>query len=167
MNGKLGDFGLARLYERGSNPHTTYVVGTMGYLAPELLCTGRATPATDVFSFGVFLLEIACGRRSIEVVGMNEETFTLVNYVLEHMRSRSLVNIVDPRFRGDYDAAEVYLILKLGLLCSHPVSTERPGMRQVVQYLSGDLLVPGVVANAMSGAGTHKSTNGGASTYNA
>ncbi|OEL12679.1 L-type lectin-domain containing receptor kinase IV.2 [Dichanthelium oligosanthes] len=143
MNSKLGDFGLARLYERGSNPYTTYVVGTMGYLAPELLCTGRATPATDVFSFGVFLLEIACGRRSIEVDSMNdEETFTLVNYVLEHCRNRSLVNVIDPRLRGDYDAAEAYLILKLGLLCSHPVSTVRPGMRQVVQYLNGDLLIP-------------------------
>ncbi|GJN24104.1 hypothetical protein PR202_gb11822 [Eleusine coracana subsp. coracana] len=141
MNGLLGDFGLARLCERGSNLHTTHVVGTMGYLAPELLCTGKATPATDVFAFGIFLLEIACGRRSIEV-GMKDETITLVNYVLQHWRIGSLANVIDPRLNGHYDATEAYLILKLGLLCSHPVSTERPRMRQVVQYLNGNLVVP-------------------------
>uniref|UniRef100_A0ACD5X948 Uncharacterized protein n=1 Tax=Avena sativa TaxID=4498 RepID=A0ACD5X948_AVESA len=52
MNGRLGDFGLARLYDHGIDPQTTNVVGTIGYLAPELARSGNATPPTDVFAFG-------------------------------------------------------------------------------------------------------------------
>ncbi|KAG2565675.1 hypothetical protein PVAP13_7NG131617 [Panicum virgatum] len=58
MNGKLGDFGLARLYDHGTDPQTTHFVGTIGYLAPELARTRKATPLTDVFSFGIFVLEV-------------------------------------------------------------------------------------------------------------
>jgi hypothetical protein len=68
LNGRLGDFGLARLYDHGSNPQTTHVVGTVGYLAPELTRTGRATTCSDVFAFGAFMLEVACGRRPIELL---------------------------------------------------------------------------------------------------
>ncbi|PKI26078.1 hypothetical protein CRG98_049233, partial [Punica granatum] len=57
LNGRLGDFGLARLYDHGTYPQTTHVAGTFGYLAPEHTRTGRATKATDVFAFGAFLLE--------------------------------------------------------------------------------------------------------------
>ncbi|KAM1271725.1 hypothetical protein ACFX2J_032504 [Malus domestica] len=65
-NGKLGDFGLARLHDHGADPQTTHIAGTFGYLAPEHTRSGRATTSTDVFSFGVFLLEVACGRKPIE-----------------------------------------------------------------------------------------------------
>lgn len=60
LNGRLGDFGLARLYDHGTDPQTTHVVGTLGYLAPEHTRTGKATTRTDVYAFGAFLLEIAC-----------------------------------------------------------------------------------------------------------
>ncbi|KAL2502848.1 L-type lectin-domain containing receptor kinase IV.1 [Forsythia ovata] len=66
LNGRLGDFGLARLYDHGTDHHTTQVVGTLGYLAPEHSRTGKATTSTDVYAFGSFLLEVACGRRPIE-----------------------------------------------------------------------------------------------------
>ncbi|GJN24175.1 hypothetical protein PR202_gb11911 [Eleusine coracana subsp. coracana] len=61
MNGHLGDFGLARLYDHGRDPETTQVVGTMGYLAPELARTSKATHLTDVYAFGIFILEVTCG----------------------------------------------------------------------------------------------------------
>lgn len=59
MNGRLGDFGLARLHNHGTDAHTTHLAGTWGYIAPELARLGRATKATDVFAFGVFMLEVA------------------------------------------------------------------------------------------------------------
>lgn len=62
FNGKLGDFGLARLYENKENSQTTSVVGTLGYIVPELIHKGKASPATNVFSFGIFLLGFTCGR---------------------------------------------------------------------------------------------------------
>ncbi|KAH0736927.1 hypothetical protein KY290_035632 [Solanum tuberosum] len=67
LNAKLGDFGLARLYDHGTNPLTTHVVGTVGYLAPEQTRTGKATTISDVYAFGAFLLEVACGRRPIDL----------------------------------------------------------------------------------------------------
>ncbi|KAI9112279.1 hypothetical protein K1719_016802 [Acacia pycnantha] len=66
-NGRLGDFGLARLYDHGAEPITTHVAGTLGYLAPENIRTGRATTKSDVFAFGVFMLEVVCGRRPIDL----------------------------------------------------------------------------------------------------
>ncbi|WVZ59117.1 hypothetical protein U9M48_009312 [Paspalum notatum var. saurae] len=145
MNARLGDFGLARLYDRGAGPQTTHVVGTMGYLAPELAHTRRVTPASDVFAFGAFVLEVACGRRPIERGGGDDDDdgrFLLVDWVLELWHKGALADAVDARLCGDYDAEEAALVLKLGLLCSHPVPDARPSMRQVVQYLDGDAPLP-------------------------
>uniref|UniRef100_A0A0E0EX79 non-specific serine/threonine protein kinase n=1 Tax=Oryza meridionalis TaxID=40149 RepID=A0A0E0EX79_9ORYZ len=140
MNGRLGDFGLARLYDHGVNSQTTHVVGTIGYLAPELASTGKPTPLTDVFSFGIFILEVVCGHRPIM---KNEENHTmLVDWVLEHLQNGSLTDTVDTNLSGNYDNVEACLVLKLGLLCSHPFMHARPSMRQVMQYLNGDIPQP-------------------------
>ncbi|KAF7015383.1 hypothetical protein CFC21_029242 [Triticum aestivum] len=140
MNGRLGDFGLARLYDRGANPQTTHVVGTIGYLAPELGRTSKATPLTDVFAFGIFLLEVTCGQRPIRQNSQGEQLM-LVDWVLEHWHRGSLAETVDTKLHS-YDAGEACLALKLGLLCSHPLSNSRPGMRQVVRYLNEDVQLP-------------------------
>ncbi|KAI7738483.1 hypothetical protein M8C21_024862 [Ambrosia artemisiifolia] len=66
FNAKLGDFGLAKLVDHEKGSQTTVLAGTLGYMAPECLVTGRATKESDVFSFGVVALEIACGRKPIE-----------------------------------------------------------------------------------------------------
>ncbi|KAF2311895.1 hypothetical protein GH714_027201 [Hevea brasiliensis] len=140
LNGRLGDFGLARLYNHGSNPQTTHVVGTVGYLAPELARFGKATTSTDVFAFGAFLLEVACGRRPI---GLPEEV-VLVDWAIEYWKRGAIIDASDPRLEGNYVIEEMELVLKLGLLCSHSVPTIRPSMRQVMQYLDGDATLPDV-----------------------
>ncbi|KAK0585693.1 hypothetical protein LWI29_032532 [Acer saccharum] len=66
INTRLGDFGLARLFDHGKISHTTDVMGTIGYIAPELARTGKASACTDVFAYGVLLLEIATGRRPLD-----------------------------------------------------------------------------------------------------
>ncbi|XP_057509370.1 L-type lectin-domain containing receptor kinase IV.2-like isoform X2 [Actinidia eriantha] len=144
MNGQLGDFGLARLYDHGENPQTTHVVGTVGYLAPELTRTGKATTSTDVFGFGAFLLEVACGRRPIEMQALPEEMM-LVDWVFESWKQGAILDTSDPRLGGDYSADEMELVLKLGLLCSHANPASRPSMRQVVQYLDGVTLLPEIL----------------------
>jgi len=117
MNGRLGDFGLARLYDHGTDPQTTHVVGTMGYIAPELTRMGRASTLTDVFAFGVFLLEVTCGRRPIaQQDGQDTDTpFMLVDWVLEHWQTGSLSNVVDARLLNNYSVDEACLALKLGI----------------------------------------------------
>ncbi|XP_031249419.1 LOW QUALITY PROTEIN: putative L-type lectin-domain containing receptor kinase II.2 [Pistacia vera] len=137
LNGKLGDFGLARSYDRGSNPETTNLVGTVGYLAPEFIRTGRATTSTDVFAFGACMLEVACGRRPIEPGKVN-----LVTWVIDCWKRGDILDACDPRLEGLYGEEQMEMVLKLGLFCSHPNPEVRPGMRQVMQYLDGDATLP-------------------------
>ncbi|XP_010262571.1 PREDICTED: L-type lectin-domain containing receptor kinase IV.1-like [Nelumbo nucifera] len=143
MNGRLGDFGLARLYDHGANPQTTHVVGTLGYLAPELTRTGKATTITDVFAFGALMLEVACGRRPVEMRALPEEMI-LVDWVTESWKKGAILETRDPRLGDDYVVEEMELVLKLGLLCSHPLPTCRPTMRQILQYLDGVATLPNV-----------------------
>ncbi|CAL5386621.1 unnamed protein product [Camellia sinensis] len=153
LNGRLGDFGLARLYDHGKNPKTTNVVGTLGYLAPEFSRTGQATTSTDVYSFGVFMLEVACGRKPIEIQRLPEE-MVLIDWVIENWKQGTILEASDPRLRGEYLKEEMELVLKLGLFCSHPNVAVRPSMRQVVQYLDGDALFPNDILLDIAGIGT-------------
>ncbi|GLT29467.1 hypothetical protein SLA2020_043330 [Shorea laevis] len=133
MNGRLGDFGLARVHGHGQVAQTTHVVGTLGYLAPEVVRTGRASTQTDVFGFGVLVLEVMCGRRPIE-----EGKPLLVEWVWGLMMKGELLNALDERLgRGGYNEVEVENVLHLGLICTYPDPRARPSMRQVVKVLEG------------------------------
>ncbi|XP_019161328.1 PREDICTED: L-type lectin-domain containing receptor kinase IV.1-like [Ipomoea nil] len=140
-NGRLGDFGLARLYNDGTNPQSTHVVGTHGYLAPEYIRTGLATPSTDMFAFGAFLLEVACGKRPIEFKEPNEVVI-LVDWVFSWWTRGEILQVVDSKLEENYVANEVDIVLKVGLLCSLLDIEFRPTIRQVVQYLEGSVALP-------------------------
>ncbi|CAN8272588.1 unnamed protein product [Cochlearia groenlandica] len=141
-NGRLGDFGLARLCDPGLESQTTHIVGTWGYLAPDHIRSGRATTTTDVFAFGVLLLEVACGRRPIEVEAESGERVLLVDWVLGFWIEGNILDAKDPNLGPKYDQKEVEMVLKLGLLCSHSNPSVRPTMRHVLHYLRGDLMLP-------------------------
>nr|GME02455.1 L-type lectin-domain containing receptor kinase IV.1-like [Ipomoea batatas] len=152
MNARLGDFGLARLYDHGTDPQTTHVVGTLGYLAPEHVKTGKATTSTDVFAFGAFLLEVTCGRRPIEPQAPNDNV-VLVEWVFSWWNRGEILRVVDPTLGEDYVVEEVELVLKLGLMCSLLEPTFRPSMRQVVMYLEGSIAPPELSSLSLSTAG--------------
>ncbi|MBA0651065.1 hypothetical protein Goklo_018434 [Gossypium klotzschianum] len=152
LNGRLGDFGLARLYDHGTDPQTTHVVGTLGYLAPEHTRTGKATPSTDVFAFGAFLLEVACGRRPIEAKSSTEDVI-LVDWVYSCWSNGDIMEAKDPNLGSGYEAEEVELVLKLGLLCSHSEPEARPTMRQVLQFLEGDVPFPEMSSLSLTSSG--------------
>ncbi|XP_074268884.1 L-type lectin-domain containing receptor kinase VIII.1-like [Silene latifolia] len=142
FNARLGDFGLARQIEHDKSPDATVAAGTMGYLAPEYLLTGRATEKTDVFSYGAVVLEVASGRRPIErerAVGGNGN---LVDWVWSLHKEGRLLVAADGRLNGEYDEEEMRRVLLVGLACSHPDPTVRPTMRVVVQMLVGETEVP-------------------------
>ncbi|XP_002520512.2 L-type lectin-domain containing receptor kinase SIT2 [Ricinus communis] len=141
FNARLGDFGLAKFYDHGTNPQTTCVVGTVGYLAPELIKTGKPTTSSDVFAFGNFMLEIACGRKPFEPKCLPEETI-LADWVLECWKRGDILSSSDPRLEGNYVVQEMELVLKLGLLCAHSTPAARPDMRQVVNYLDHNVSLP-------------------------
>lgn len=143
LNGRLGDFGLARLYDHGSAPQSTHVVGTLGYLAPEHNVTGKATASTDVYAFGAFLLEVACGRRPIEPRATSEEETILIHWVFSHWQKGNILGAIDPKMDSrEFVKYEAELVLKLGLLCSHSEPGIRPSMRQVGMYLEGNIAMP-------------------------
>ncbi|KAL2484923.1 putative L-type lectin-domain containing receptor kinase VI.1 [Abeliophyllum distichum] len=140
MNARLGDFGLARLYDHGQNSHTTNVVGTIGYIAPELTRTGKASKSTDVFAYGILLLEVACGRTP--VVYEPDRNVILVDRILDCLQMSNIFDAVDPKLESTYTIEEMELVLGLGLLCSHRKPEARPTMRQVIRYLNRDEILP-------------------------
>lgn len=146
FNARLGDFGLARQTEHDKSPDATVAAGTMGYLAPEYLLTGKATEKTDVFSYGAVVLEVASGRRPIEKdaagVGKVGVSSNLVEWVWSLHREGRLLMAADPRLEGRFDEAEMRRVLLVGLACSHPDCLSRPTMRGVVQMLGGETEVP-------------------------
>ncbi|KAL2928030.1 L-type lectin-domain containing receptor kinase S.4 [Bienertia sinuspersici] len=163
FNGRLGDFGLAKLYEHGTDPSTTRVVGTLGYLAPELTRTGKPTESSDVFAFGALLLEVACGRRPVEPKASPEELF-LVDWVWDRWKEDSIFDVMDPKLKGEYNEIEAIIVLKLGLMCSAEAPDSRPTMRHVVRYLEGEAALPDdiVLPGGYSGKrGSHSSRRNG------
>ncbi|XP_022888596.1 L-type lectin-domain containing receptor kinase VIII.1-like [Olea europaea var. sylvestris] len=146
FNARLGDFGLARQTEHDKSPDATVAAGTMGYLAPEYLLTGRATEKTDVFSYGAVVLEVTSGRRPIEKevtgVGKVGVSSNLVEWVWSLHREGRLLVAADQRLGNDFDEAEMLRVLMVGLACSQPDPMARPTMRGVVQMLVGECEVP-------------------------
>ncbi|XP_047966196.1 L-type lectin-domain containing receptor kinase VIII.1-like [Salvia hispanica] len=142
FNARLGDFGLARQIEHDKSPDATTAAGTMGYLAPEYLITGRATDKTDVFSYGAVVLEVATGRRPIEKEFFDGRGGNLVEWVWSLHRDGRLLDAADPRLGREYDEEAMGRVLRVGLACSHPDPMFRPSARGVVQMLLGDVEVP-------------------------
>lgn len=140
LNAKLGDFGLARTYEHNNDPQTTHIVGTLGYLAPELTRTGKATTSTDVYGYGTLMLEVASRRRPIEPQNGADE-LVLVDLVRELHSRGEITRAIDPTLKN-YLSGEAQLVLTLGLLSCHPHPDYRPTMRRVVRLLLGDATLP-------------------------
>ncbi|MED6143271.1 L-type lectin-domain containing receptor kinase VIII.1 [Stylosanthes scabra] len=142
FNARLGDFGLARQTEHDKSPDATVAAGTMGYLAPEYVLTGRATEKTDVFSYGAVVLEVASGRRPIEKdangVGRVGVSSNLVEWVWSLHQEGKLLMAADPRLEGEFEEGEMRRVMLVGLACSHPDAMARPSMRSVVQMLMGE-----------------------------
>eukprot|EP00249_Psilotum_nudum_P004539 c18057_g1_i1 orf=585-2702(-) len=141
FNARLGDFGLARLTDHNKSPDVTLTAGTMGYLAPEYIHTGKASEKTDVFSFGAVVLEIACGRRALEK-DLSPSENVMVDWVWELYREGRLLEAADPRLGEDYSKEEMNCLLQVGLLCSHPDPLARPTMLQLLQILKGEAHLP-------------------------
>ncbi|TYK07020.1 putative L-type lectin-domain containing receptor kinase VII.2 [Cucumis melo var. makuwa] len=134
MNARLGDFGLARMQPHEQTADTTCVMGTVGYMAPEVVRTGRVSAQADVFGFGVLVLEVVCGRRAIE-----EGKPWLIDWVKGLMERNEIGLAVDERLRVEEISGnkidEMERMVCLGLLCAHNEAGARPTMQQVVNIL--------------------------------
>jgi serine/threonine protein kinase len=96
----LGDFGLARLIDHQKMEKTTLMAGTLAYMAPEMPYTGKATKETDIYSFGVLILEVVCGQRPVDSFGdLDPEDVVLLHRVWRAHEDNNLLSTVDPRLR--------------------------------------------------------------------
>lgn len=135
---KISDFGLAKLMPPNVTHVSTRVAGTLGYLAPEYAVRGQLTRRADVYSFGVLLAEIVCGRCNRNMRLPSEDRY-LLEQIWEHYRRGELVVLVDESLGGVFDPEEACRILKVSLLCTQDAPKLRPAMSSVVKMLTGDI----------------------------
>ncbi|KAH0643563.1 hypothetical protein KY290_035061 [Solanum tuberosum] len=146
FNAKLGDFGLARLVDHDKGSQTTVLAGTMGYMAPECVTTGKASKETDVYSFGVVALEIACGRKPIDPKA-EEHQVNIIEWAWRLYGMGNLSEAVDPRLSSEFNEEEVEHLLIVGLWCAHPDNNCRPSIRQAIQVLNFEAPLPTLPPN--------------------
>ncbi|XP_058191318.1 L-type lectin-domain containing receptor kinase IX.1-like [Rhododendron vialii] len=134
FNAKLGDFGLARFVDHEKQPETTLLAGTMGYLAPECVITGKANKKSDVYSFGIVSLEIACGRKPHDLK-VPESQMRLVEWVWDLYGMGRLLEAMDATLGSDFDEQETERLMIVGLWCAHPDHNFRPKIRDAIHVL--------------------------------
>ncbi|RLM61749.1 hypothetical protein C2845_PM14G08120 [Panicum miliaceum] len=143
---KLGDFGLARLVDHGAGPRTTKVVmGTAGYIDPEFIRRRRPSTESDIYSFGVVLLEIVTGRRP--VMEHQDNVLPLPEWIWDLYERNVLLEAVDQRLtRGRVDGGckwQLQRVLVVMLWCAHPDPGARPSIVKAINVLqSEDVTLP-------------------------
>ncbi|GLU23197.1 hypothetical protein SLE2022_392210 [Rubroshorea leprosula] len=137
MNSKIADFGIARLFVRDETQgNTSRIVGTYGYMAPEYAMYGQFSIKSDVFSFGVLLLEIVSGQKN-NCFRNGENIEDLLSYAWKNWRGETRLNLIDPTLRNS-STAEMMRCIHIGLLCVQENVADRPNMASVVLMLSSN-----------------------------
>jgi serine/threonine protein kinase len=143
FHGHLGDFGLACVVGFDKSSFTDLgVIGTWGFIAPEYAVSHKASRQTNVYAFGVLILEVVTGRRSLSE---SDATFPLLldSVWWLHEEGR-LLEAVDQEISAGADNDDATRLLLLGLACCNPNPSDRPSMAQVVQIIAKSLPPPDV-----------------------
>ncbi|WVZ54504.1 hypothetical protein U9M48_005290 [Paspalum notatum var. saurae] len=131
MNPKISDLGMARIFcSNVTEANTTRVVGTHGYIAPEYASEGLFSIKSDVFSFGVLLLEIISGKRTAGFY-QHGEFFNITGYAYQMWKDGKLHELVDPALGDDLPVAEVIKYLQVALLCVQNSADDRPNIEGI------------------------------------
>ncbi|GAB2299899.1 Proline-rich receptor-like protein kinase perk8 [Dionaea muscipula] len=150
---KVADFGLAKLAEEleldGNTHVSTRVMGTFGYMAPEYASSGKLTEKSDVFSFGVVLLELITGRKPVdETQPLGDESLVVWARPLltQALETEEFGEVADPRLEGNYVRSEMFRMVEAAAACVRHSASKRPRMTQIVRAMdsvfesSADLL---------------------------
>ncbi|XP_043807878.1 G-type lectin S-receptor-like serine/threonine-protein kinase At1g61370 [Manihot esculenta] len=138
MNPKISDFGLARIFEGTQDLGSTHkVVGTIGYMAPEYLFGGIFSEKSDVFGFGILILEIVSGRKTSSFQ-YDEQNMSLLSYAWQSWSESKGVRMIDEALMDSFSSTEVSRCVNIGLLCAQDHAADRPSMAAVVSMLSGE-----------------------------
>ncbi|XP_023758896.1 probable serine/threonine-protein kinase PBL7 isoform X3 [Lactuca sativa] len=136
FHAKVSDFGLAKLGSYRAGGHvSTRVLGTQGYVAPEYALTGHLTTKSDVYSYGVVLLELLTGRVPVDMKRSPGEA-VLVSWALPRLTDREkVIEIMDPSLEGQYSMKEIVQVAAIAAMCVQSEADYRPLMADVVQSL--------------------------------
>ncbi|KAL0659196.1 hypothetical protein Bca4012_079781 [Brassica carinata] len=134
MNPKISDFGTARIFGIGQTSSITErIFGTEGYMPPEYRCEGQFSVKTDVYSFGVLVLEIICGKKNRSFCSPGPD---LVTYAWRLWREETPLELVDQTILENFPAEEVTRCIQIALLCVQHEPTDRPHVSTIVSMLT-------------------------------
>ncbi|XP_028076010.1 G-type lectin S-receptor-like serine/threonine-protein kinase SD1-1 isoform X2 [Camellia sinensis] len=134
MNPKISDFGLARTFGGDQSSATTRVVGTYGYMSPEYVIDGLFSIKSDVFSFGVMILEILSGKSNRRF-HHPDHNFNLLGHAWKLWIEGKAFELLDPLVEGSFSMSEVLRCIQIGLLCVQKCPKDRPTMSTVLLML--------------------------------
>ncbi|XP_060194281.1 G-type lectin S-receptor-like serine/threonine-protein kinase At4g03230 [Lycium barbarum] len=135
MNAKISDFGLARIVEGKSiEANTQKIAGTFGYLSPEYALEGLFSIKSDVFAFGVVVLEIITGKRNLELF----EGTNLLGQAWKLWMENRVLEVMDPIIVGTFNESEALKCINVALLCVQEDSGDRPTMSNVIVMLGSE-----------------------------
>ncbi|KAK8947098.1 Protein NSP-INTERACTING KINASE 3 [Platanthera zijinensis] len=134
----VGDFGLAKLLDHQESHVTTAVRGTVGHIAPEYLSTGQSSEKTDVFGFGILLLELITGQKAVDFGRGTNQKGVMLHWVMKLHQEKILSMMVDKDLKYDYNKVELEEMVQVALLCTQYYPARRPKMSEVVRMLEGD-----------------------------
>lgn len=157
---KISDFGLSKITASHSATHvSTNVKGTFGYLDPEYFYTLRLTKKSDVYAFGVVLMEVLCGRPPVDT-RLEEEEISLILWAQRHIKKGKVDRIIDPSLIGQITPQSLKYFVEVACNCLHTGSKERPTMAEVVGTLGLALLSQrkgrsgGIIGKVLQGIAT-------------
>ncbi|KAJ8433755.1 hypothetical protein Cgig2_026576 [Carnegiea gigantea] len=162
FNAKLSDFGLA-ITDAPNSKNNIKLSGTLGYVAPEYLLDGKLTDKSDVYAFGVVLLELLLGRKPVEKLSPSQ-CQSIVTWAMPQLTDRSkLPNILDPIIRDTMDPKHLYQVAAVAVLCVQPEPSYRPLITDVLHSLiplvpvelGGTLRLSSCVPSIASGTSIH------------
>ncbi|XP_074309888.1 protein NSP-INTERACTING KINASE 3-like [Silene latifolia] len=133
----VGDFGLAKLLDHRDSHVTTAVRGTVGHIAPEYLSTGQSSEKTDVFGYGILLLELITGQKALDFGRASNQKGVMLDWVKKLHQEGKLNLLVDSDLKN-YDVLELGEMVQVALLCTQFNPSNRPKMSEVLRILEGD-----------------------------
>ncbi|KAJ8568107.1 hypothetical protein K7X08_020829 [Anisodus acutangulus] len=168
MHLKIIDFGTSRIFICNQiEANTNRVVGTYGYMSPKYAMEGHFSVKSNVFSFGVLLLEIITGRKN--TTHYQDHSLNLVGYVWDSWNDDKALDVVNPSLGDWYETGEVLRCIQIGLLCVQPFTNDRPMMSEVVFMLCNETKLvdpgqPGFVVRSRNSSSLPYSSSGSVGT---